>query len=296
MATTTRYVGTCAVCEGRIKVRGGTLVHHGYQRPGWGHIVGDCFGVHRLPHETSPDAAKAYLSEMVLPMLEDRIKTKARVEKATVLSYMYERRVGARQQVPVSVQVKQGESYRSHQDEVDKVYHTIPSFDQVRQYALRDLAREIGKLEGEKVRLTNLVDTWTKQELTTVEEETAKGRAEAQAKRDEKQAARDQKKAEKAQRDAARAQSAQAKVDRAVAKCLPLLDAMDPTDIEGVRKAYLKVLQLKLPITYNQRWGFFEHHLPASHKATLKAAGLVDHRGWLMTWDTEVYRLPPVKK
>lgn len=283
------------MCEGRIKVRGGSLVHHGYQRPGWGHIVGDCFGVHRPPHETSPDAAKAYLSEMVLPVLEDRIKTKARVEKATVLSYTYERRVGVHQ-VPVSVQVKQGESYRHHQDEVDKVHHTIPSFDQLRQYALRDLAREIDKLKGEEVRLTNLIETWTKQDLTTIEEEVAKGRADAKAKRDEKQRVRDQKAAEKKERDDKRAASAQAKIDKAVAKCLPILDAMDATDIEGVRKAYLKILQLKLPITDSQRWGFFEHHLPENHKATLKAAGLVDHRGWLMDWDVEVYRLPPVKK
>jgi hypothetical protein len=281
---------------GRIKVRGGSLVHHGYQRPGWGHIVGDCFGVHRLPHETSPDAAKAYLSELVLPVLEDRIKTKARVETATVLMYTYPRRAANHQKVPVSVEVKQGESSRHHQDAVDKVHHRIPSFDQVRQYALHDLANEIGKLEGEKVRITNLIDTWTKQDLTTVEEEASQGRAVADAKRAEKQAIRDQKLAEKAQRDAARAASAQAKIDKSVAKCLPILEAMDATDIQGVRNAYLKVLQLKLPITENQRWGFFESHLPENHKATLKAAGLVDHNGNLMNWDTEVYRLPVVTK
>lgn len=296
MATTTRYVGTCAVCEGRIKVRGGTLVHHGYERPGYGHIVGDCYAVHRLPHETSPEVAKEYLGEVILPRLEARIHAKARVEKATVLTYTYERRIDRDHKVPVRFDVKEGDVRTYHRDEVTKDNHSIPSFDDVRRVQLASLESEIRALEGEKVRLTNLIDTWTKQDLTTVEEETAKGRAVADAKRAEKNAARDQKKAEKAQRDAARAASAQAKIDKSVAKCLPILEAMAPTDIEGVRKAYLKVLQLNLPITDNQRWGFFESHLPENHKATLKAAGLVDHNGNLMNWDSEVYRLPPVKK
>lgn len=70
---------------------------------------------------------------------------------------------------------------------------------------------------------------------------------------------------------------------------------MDPTDVAGVRKAYLKVLQLKLPITETQRFRFFEANLPERHKATLKAAGLVDASGKLMDWDFEIYRLPPLK-
>jgi hypothetical protein len=51
-------------------VRGGLLVHHGYKRPGYGHIVGDCFGVDRPPHETSDDCARAYLQLVVTPHVE----------------------------------------------------------------------------------------------------------------------------------------------------------------------------------------------------------------------------------
>jgi hypothetical protein len=74
--------GTCIVCRRQIAVRatktgkppvgakvlrwyGGLkpshlLVHHGYQRPGIGCIVGDCFAVGMPPHELSPVTAEEY--------------------------------------------------------------------------------------------------------------------------------------------------------------------------------------------------------------------------------------------
>jgi hypothetical protein len=53
-------LGTCPVCERAIRVRGGKMVHHGYARPGRGHIVGDCFAVNRAPYEVSCDATRDY--------------------------------------------------------------------------------------------------------------------------------------------------------------------------------------------------------------------------------------------
>lgn len=54
--------GTCGVCEGNYKRdSGGGLVHHGYQRPGHGYIVGDCFGVGYQPWELSPKSVEKYL-------------------------------------------------------------------------------------------------------------------------------------------------------------------------------------------------------------------------------------------
>jgi len=43
MSTTLRVgtLGTCPVCEGEYKVKGGVLVHHGYRRPGDGAISND---------------------------------------------------------------------------------------------------------------------------------------------------------------------------------------------------------------------------------------------------------------
>jgi hypothetical protein len=67
-------VGTCIVCNREIAVRetktgvrpdgaqlaAHLLVHHGYHRPGYGYIIGDCFAVKLPPHELSPYAAETY--------------------------------------------------------------------------------------------------------------------------------------------------------------------------------------------------------------------------------------------
>lgn len=57
----------CQICEGRQCVRWSNathtekvMVHHGYQRPGIGFIVGDCFGVDRKPYPAT-DALAEYL-------------------------------------------------------------------------------------------------------------------------------------------------------------------------------------------------------------------------------------------
>lgn len=65
MTEAERRQGTCGVCERRIKLTlqadgRMALVHHGYRRPGYGHIEGDCFGVGYEPHEHSPKAAADY--------------------------------------------------------------------------------------------------------------------------------------------------------------------------------------------------------------------------------------------
>lgn len=57
--------GHCAICGGLQKLRktNGKLVmvHHGYQRPGHGYIVGDCFGVNYQPYEKSAEACEKYI-------------------------------------------------------------------------------------------------------------------------------------------------------------------------------------------------------------------------------------------
>lgn len=57
-----RYLGTCGACGREVKVQSHHLAHHGYERPGWGNIVGTCYGSRRTPHELSPDVAKEWLS------------------------------------------------------------------------------------------------------------------------------------------------------------------------------------------------------------------------------------------
>jgi hypothetical protein len=61
-----QVLGTCPVC-GRLQcVRSDetNMVLHGYQRPGGGFIVGDCFGTNYPAYEISPDGCTAYVIEM----------------------------------------------------------------------------------------------------------------------------------------------------------------------------------------------------------------------------------------
>ena len=58
------HAGHCAIC-GRVQMLRKVgdrfvMVHHGYQRPGIGEIVGDCFGVNYQPYELSNEANTAY--------------------------------------------------------------------------------------------------------------------------------------------------------------------------------------------------------------------------------------------
>jgi hypothetical protein len=51
----------CQVCANHQKTdRAGKLVLHGYQRPGWGYIVGECYGVSALPFPAT-DRLEAWL-------------------------------------------------------------------------------------------------------------------------------------------------------------------------------------------------------------------------------------------
>jgi hypothetical protein len=63
--------GTCQICEGRqiIQPTGenkGTLVLHGYNRPGYGYAVGQCIGYHELPFEVSCKALENHIGSLKL--------------------------------------------------------------------------------------------------------------------------------------------------------------------------------------------------------------------------------------
>jgi len=70
---TRESTGSCSVCFQNIKLRNGTLVLHGYKRPGHGSAVGNCFGVGYEPFELSSKGCKDYLDKRLEPQHE-RIK------------------------------------------------------------------------------------------------------------------------------------------------------------------------------------------------------------------------------
>lgn len=54
-------IGTCPVCSRAIAVRDGTMVHHGYMRPGGGVQTQSCYGVNHAPYERSKEGCVAML-------------------------------------------------------------------------------------------------------------------------------------------------------------------------------------------------------------------------------------------
>jgi hypothetical protein len=87
--------GTSPVCERSIRLRAGKIVHHGYARPGRGHIVGDCYGVGFAPYEVSSDGTRAYRDRMVAAGLTAEAFL-ARLESGAIEELLYEEsRAGA---------------------------------------------------------------------------------------------------------------------------------------------------------------------------------------------------------
>lgn len=93
---TTRYLGSCQLCEGDFKLHGGKLVHHGYKRPGHGEIVGDCPGVAHLPYEVSCELVKSYKARLdaSIPVLKARLED-LKTGKVTHLSELKSRLNGS---------------------------------------------------------------------------------------------------------------------------------------------------------------------------------------------------------
>lgn len=214
MDTSTRYIGFCPVCQRQIKVRGGLLVHHGYERPGIGAIVGDCFGVNRPPHELSPQTATDYLRLGVVPRIrgmEQRIRWLGPPGEPDRIEF----RVFDREKRDyVDVLREKSEVSRYDWD------HRLKS--------LRiQAAHELEYWQGEAKRLERLTDTWQPEPLTTVEEEIARA-TETRAER-----AR-QRQVEREQRMAEALVSLQQRIDSAVRNKRPA--TLEDLFREGYRK------------------------------------------------------------
>ncbi len=82
--------GTCPVCERAIRVRASKMVHHGYERPGRGHIVGDCYGVGFAPYEVSSDGTRAYRDRVVAARLGSAESFLSHLENGAVEELHYE--------------------------------------------------------------------------------------------------------------------------------------------------------------------------------------------------------------
>jgi hypothetical protein len=170
--TTTRYLGTCPCCMGVLKVRKGLLVHHGYKRPGWGYIVGDCHSVGMEPHETSPEAAKSYLK---------------------VLGSMLARNLGTIQELPTRPELSQETSIWSHEARAYvKEVTPYPAGTLEHARILKGLVLNLENLNRQirqdMARLEGMIASWEPRPLMTVEESKALTKAQQEASKASKEA------------------------------------------------------------------------------------------------------------
>jgi hypothetical protein len=88
---TRENTGTCAHCWGNYKLERGRLVLHGYKRPRYGFVVGQCRGVGFEPLEKSPDGAEDALKSLHGYLAEAR-KSLAELESGQVEWVMHGKR------------------------------------------------------------------------------------------------------------------------------------------------------------------------------------------------------------
>lgn len=175
---TTRYLGYCPACDGDFKIQDGVLVHHGYRRPGHGHIVGDCFAVHMTPHETSPETAKKFLAH--LRGIEASLVTRIEHLKTTDTLFVEKTKFEGGKYVTYEVTLKKGET-----DEYE--------WKRTQEWQIDRVEGSLVILRVDIIRVQKLVDTWVEKPLRTVEEDVAAKKAASEARKAEKAAERQEK-------------------------------------------------------------------------------------------------------
>lgn len=198
MATTTRFTGFCPCCTGTFKVRDEKLVHHGYQRPGFGFIVGDCFGALQTPHELSQKTAERY-ADFLQDNLHQTRGQLAQLPGRTELPY-------GKKTVTKAEAPEGGYDWDGDREATLALYNAVQAWDR----AYKSMESKLrGRLEGlaqEIERVNGLIETWTEKTLGTVEEQVRKAAA------------------EKAERAARKAQTRQDKIDAQVQKYQKRID------------------------------------------------------------------------
>ncbi len=183
MATSTRFLGLCPICERDIKVRDDRLVHHGYRRPGDGEIHGDCFGVNYPPYELSPDAAVDYAFRVAAPMVTHRERAVQYLGEPPYNPPTLSFTVGYKFGLPI----KEAKT----QDQVDRY-----EWEHQLKMSRVNAANALEWAEEDLMRLERLIAKWEPSPLREVEEEVSKKESAKAARTAELTAARETKLAE----------------------------------------------------------------------------------------------------
>jgi len=138
--------GTCPCCGANVKLRNGRLVLHGYQRPGWGSVVGECFGVGYEPYERSTAGCVDYrnAAQRQQDAAAKRLAQLQGEDFAQPLFVTETERLNGRR-VERQVEVRPGDA----------------RWDKARQAAVRSAQSEIEACQAEIERMSALIDGWT---------------------------------------------------------------------------------------------------------------------------------------
>lgn len=116
--------GECQICErDQALDAAGSLGHHGYKRPGWGFISGDCTGV---AHATFPatDALEGYLKALQNYIARQQNALTALTDSDKLVYVVTTRDIFGKKMTPVEVVISRGDRYTYTKD-----YGSLPAFD-----------------------------------------------------------------------------------------------------------------------------------------------------------------------
>ena len=144
-------IGTCAICMREQVVRNGKMVLHGYQRPGYGWVVGNCFGTGRDPYEVSAEACAAYIP--VLQGIKERSQRYLSALKAGEVTKFTEPK----------------RNYRTGRDESIVIEKGDKRFPEKLRLAIRDTESQIGQIDGDIAEMNKRIQAWKPGEMRRVE-------------------------------------------------------------------------------------------------------------------------------
>lgn len=141
----------CQICERKQALDNhGSLGHHGYKRPGWGCIEGDCMGVGHGPYPAT-DALELYLAAVRghIKRCEDNLTELPNLES---IEYSTDTFVGHKRVQRTYTVKRGGESF--YDPEVRTV---VPSFDDIVGRTRKKLLQEIDFAGRDEVRIVKRI-------------------------------------------------------------------------------------------------------------------------------------------
>lgn len=141
----------CQICERKQAIDGsGNLGHHGYRRPGWGCIEGDCMGVGYKPYPAT-DALELYLAAVRGHISRCRERL-AGLPELTEIEYHYPVYVNHKKEDRVRV-IRKGDVY--HYDA--EARQCWPSFEDQIRIETAKLENEIAYAEKDERRVVKRI-------------------------------------------------------------------------------------------------------------------------------------------